>query len=99
MVLFGALAMFLGVIGVYGVTAHLVSQRTNEAGIRVALGASQGQVLALVIGQGAKLVLIGIAVGVLGALGTPRSLAAALYQVEPHDPATFFGVAILFFTV
>jgi putative ABC transport system permease protein len=96
MVFFGALAMFLGVIGIYGVMAHLVSQRTNEVGIRMALGASPAQVLRLVIGQGLRLVLIGIVAGVLGAVGTARSMAAALYEVAPTDPATFLSVSILF---
>jgi putative ABC transport system permease protein len=96
MVFFGVLAMFLGMIGIYGVIAHLVSQRLHEIGIRMALGASPAQVMRMVTGQGLKLALIGVTVGVLGALGTTKSLAAALYQVSPSDPPTFLGVAILF---
>ncbi len=99
MVFFGALAMLLGVIGIYGVMSHLVTQRTHEIGIRLALGAGPLEVMRLFIGQGLKLALIGIAVGVLGALGATRSLATMLYQVTPNDPLTFIGVAILFAAV
>ena len=96
MVFFSALAMFLGVIGIYGVMAHLVSRRTHEIGIRVALGATPLQVLRIVITHGLKLALIGISVGVLVALGATRTLANQLYRVTPYDPATFVGVALLF---
>ena len=96
MVFFSALAMFLGVIGIYGVMAHLVSQRTHEIGIRVALGATPSQVLRLVIRHGLKLAVIGISLGVLIALGATRTLANQLYQVTPYDAATFVGVPLLF---
>jgi putative ABC transport system permease protein len=96
MVFFSALAMFLGAIGIYGVMTHLVSQRTHEIGIRVALGATPSQVLRMVINHGLKLTLIGIFVGLLVALGATRALATELYQVTPYDPPTFIGVALLF---
>ena len=96
MVFFSALAMFLGVIGIYGVMAHLVSRRTHEIGIRVALGATPSQVLRIVISHGLKLALIGISLGVLGALGATRALSSQLYQVTPYDPTTFIGVPLLF---
>jgi len=96
MVFFGTLAMVLGVIGIYGLMAHFVSQRTHEIGIRMALGTSPAQVMGMVIGQGLKLALIGVAVGALAALGATRSLSTMLYQVAPNDPPTFIGVAILF---
>ncbi|HYS22593.1 MAG TPA: ABC transporter permease [Candidatus Eisenbacteria bacterium] len=96
MVFFGALALFLGAIGIYGVMAHLVSQRTHEIGIRTALGARPAQVMGMVIGQGLKLASIGVAVGVLCALGTSRGLATELYQVTPNDPLTFIAVPIVF---
>ncbi|HKW34119.1 MAG TPA: ABC transporter permease [Candidatus Acidoferrum sp.] len=96
MVFFSALAMFLGVIGIYGVMAHLVSQRTHEIGIRIALGATPLQVLSMVINHGLKLALIGISIGLLVALGATRALASQLYQVSPYDPSTFIGVALLF---
>ncbi len=96
MVFFGALALFLGAIGIYGVMAHLVSQRTHEIGIRTALGARPAQVMGVVIGQGLKLASIGVAVGVLCALGASRGLATELYQVTPNDPLTFIAVPIVF---
>jgi putative ABC transport system permease protein len=99
MVFFGALAMFLGVIGIYGVMSNLVSQRTHEIGIRTALGASPPQVMGLVLGQGLKLTLIGLVIGVLGALGAARALTTMLYQVTPYDPQTFISVPIVFAAV
>ncbi|HUL15774.1 MAG TPA: ABC transporter permease [Terriglobales bacterium] len=99
MVFFGLLAMLLGAIGIYGLMSQLVSQRVQEIGIRMALGASPLQVLRMVIGQGLRLALIGIAIGVLAALAVTRSLAAVLYGVSPSDAATFIGVAILFAAV
>jgi putative ABC transport system permease protein len=99
MVFFGALAMFLGVIGIYGVMAHLVSQRIREIGIRMAMGASPALVMRMIVGQGLKLALVGIAVGVVAALGAARALTTQLYQVTPSDPVTFIGVPILFVAV
>src|SRR6267142_13898 len=99
MVFFGALAMFLGVIGIYGVMSDLVSQRTHEIGIRTALGASPPQVMGMIIGQGMKLALIGVAVGVVSALGATRSFATLLYQVTPSDPMTFIAVPVGFAAV
>ena len=99
MVFFGALALFLGAIGIYGVMSHVVSQQMHEIGIRMAMGASPAQVMRMVIGRGLNLASIGIAVGVFGALGATRSLATQLYQVTPNDPLTFIGVPILFAAV
>jgi len=99
MVFFGALAMFLGAIGIYGVMSHVVSQRTREIGIRTALGASPPQVMAMVIGQGMKLALIGITVGVVSALAATRPLATLLYGVTPSDPLTFIVVPMVFAAV
>ncbi|HKV63945.1 MAG TPA: ABC transporter permease [Candidatus Acidoferrum sp.] len=99
MVFFGALATFLGMIGIYGVMAHLVSQRTHEIGIRAALGASRPQVMGLIMSQGLKLALIGIAVGMIGALGATRSLATVLYKVTPNDPLTFIVAPLVFAVV
>ncbi|HXE36302.1 MAG TPA: ABC transporter permease [Verrucomicrobiae bacterium] len=96
MVFFSFLAMFLGAIGIYGVMAHLVSQRIHEIGIRMALGASPVHVMSMVLGQGLKLALGGVAAGVLAALGATRLLATQLYQVTPTDPLTFIGVPLLF---
>ena len=99
MVFFGALAMLLGTIGIYGVMAHLVSQRIHEIGIRMALGASSVQVMRMVIGSGLQLAVVGIAVGILVSLGATRSLTTLLYQVAPNDPLTFVAVPILFVAV
>jgi len=91
--------MFLGAIGIYGVMAHLVSQRIHEIGIRMALGASPAQVMRMVISYGLKLALLGVGVGALVALGATRVLATELYQVTPTDLPTFVGVAVLVATV
>jgi putative ABC transport system permease protein len=96
MVFFGVLALFLCSIGIYGVMAHTVAQRTHEIGIRMALGAEPGSVMRLVIGQGLKLAFIGIVAGVVAAFGVTGSLASNLYQVTARDPQTFAGVPILF---
>jgi len=96
MVFFGALALFLGALGIYGVMAHTVAQRTHEIGIRMALGANPQEVMRMVVRQGMTLTLIGIAIGVVGAFGAARSLSFMLYQVTANDPATFVGVSILF---
>ena len=99
MAFFGVLAMFLGAIGIYGVMAHLVSQRTHEIGIRIALGASPLQVMRLVVGQGLKLAMIGVGAGVIVALGTTRALVTLLYEVTPNDLLTFIAVPLLFAAV
>jgi predicted permease len=96
MVFFGVLAMFLGVIGIYGVISEMVSQRTHEIGIRTALGARPLQLMGMVLAQGLKLALIGVALGELLALGATRSLATLLYQVTANDPLTFVTVPIVF---
>jgi putative ABC transport system permease protein len=84
---FAALALTLASIGLYGVMALIVTQRTRELGIRFALGASRGDVLRLVLGQGAALVGLGLAVGLVGALMASRALTSVLYDVAPLDPA------------
>jgi ABC-type antimicrobial peptide transport system permease subunit len=99
MVFFSVLAMFLGAIGIYGVMAHLVSQRIHEIGIRMALGASPVHVMRMVLSQGLKLALGGVSTGVLAALGATRLLATQLYQVTPNDPLTFVAVPILFVAI
>lgn len=93
--LFGALALVLATVGIYGVLAYLVAQRTHELGIRVALGAQRVDVLRLVVGQGIRTVLVGIATGVAAALALSQLLAGFLYGVSAKDPATFAGVSTL----
>jgi predicted permease len=93
---FGLLAVFLGAIGIYGVMANSVAQRTSEIGIRMALGASPKQLVTLVVGEGLKLAIIGIVAGVLVALALTRSMASILYNVKTSDPLIFTAVAIFF---
>jgi predicted permease len=92
---FAAVAIALAVMGVYGVTAYAVAERTKEIGVRMALGATVGDVLKLVMGQGGKLIAAGATLGVIGSLLLTRLLASLLYGVSPTDPATFTGVALL----
>jgi predicted permease len=92
---FAVLALVLGTTGIYGVLSFLVSNRTREIGIRMALGAQRGEVLRYVMGEGAKLSLAGIALGMAGAFAMMRVLSGELYGVGATDPLTFCGVAIL----
>ena len=94
-VAFAALALVLGLIGIYGVLSFLVSRRTREIGIRLALGAQRRDVLWLVMKEGAKFSLIGISLGLASALAITRLLADELYGVSPADPATFLAAAVL----
>ncbi|HKW90047.1 MAG TPA: ABC transporter permease [Candidatus Acidoferrales bacterium] len=93
--LFAALALILAAVGVYGLMAYSVSQRAHEIGVRMALGAQRRDVMRLVVGDGAKLALIGIASGIVGALALTQVMASLLFEVNPTDPATFVAVAIL----
>jgi putative ABC transport system permease protein len=95
----GSMALFLGIVGLYGVIAYSVSQRTREIGIRMALGAVKSDVHKLVIGQGIKLALIGVAIGLAGALGLTRFLSGLLYGVKPGDPLTLVAVSALLIAV
>jgi ABC-type antimicrobial peptide transport system permease subunit len=90
---FALLALALGAVGVYGVMAHLVVQRTREIGIRIALGALPREILGLVVSQGAWLAGLGIAAGLAGALAATRLLAGLLFGVGPTDPTTFAATA------
>jgi putative ABC transport system permease protein len=92
---FAGLALALASIGLYGVMALIVAQRTRELGIRFALGASRGDVLRLVLGQGAVLVGIGLAAGLLGALVASRALRSVLYNVAPLDPAALISALLV----
>jgi putative ABC transport system permease protein len=92
---FATLALVLAAVGIYGVMAYSVAQRTHEIGTRMALGAQPMDVLRLVLGQGARLTVFGVIVGVFTALVLTRFMASILFGVSPRDPLTFAGVAIL----
>ena len=97
--IFAALALVLSSIGIYGVLSYLVGQRTHEIGIRIALGAQRYDVLKLVLGEGTKTALIGVAIGLVAALGLTRLMASVLYGVSATDPLTFVAVAIVLSSV
>ncbi len=92
---FGVLALVLACIGLYGLLSYEVSRRTSEIGVRMALGAQQRDVLRLVVGQGIKLAIAGVATGIGVALAVTRYLASMLYDVHAYDPPTMIGVALL----
>ena len=96
--IFGAVALALASVGVYGVLSYAVSQRTQEIGVRMALGASRRIVFRLIVGDGARLAAIGIACGVVGAFGVTRVVKSLLYNVTPTDPLSF-GATALFLVV
>jgi putative ABC transport system permease protein len=93
--LFAAASLLLTIVGLYGVVAYGVNQRTREIGIRMALGAQQTNVLVLVIRQGMQPALIGLGIGIAGAFALMRLLASQLYEIKPTDPATFTIVAFV----
>jgi len=92
---FGLLALLLATVGIYGVLAFSVAQRTQEVGIRMALGASRASVLAMVVKQGMTLVGIGVGIGILGALGLARLMASLLFGVKASDPLTFVAATLV----
>jgi predicted permease len=99
LVIFSLLALGLAAIGLQGVIAYWVAQRTHEIAIRMALGAEKRDVLRMVISQGLKLVLIGVAIGIVGALALTRFLSSLLYGVKPTDPLTFIAVSLILIAV
>jgi predicted permease len=96
---FAALALMLSCVGLYGVISCLVGERTREIGVRMALGAQRGDVLRLIVGQGAKMALIGVILGIGAALGLTRLMSSQLFGVTAHDPLTFAGVAVVLLAV
>jgi ABC-type antimicrobial peptide transport system permease subunit len=91
--IFAALALVMSCVGIYGVISYLTGQRTHEIGIRMALGAERRDVLRMVLGEGAKMALVGVAIGLVAAFGLTRLMATMLFGVSAHDPLSFAGVA------
>jgi putative ABC transport system permease protein len=97
--LFGALALALSAVGLYGLLAHSVARRRREIGIRMALGSTPGGVMRLILGDGLRLALFGVALGAAAAFAATRVLATFLYGVDPRDPLTLAAVATLLVAV
>jgi putative ABC transport system permease protein len=97
--LFAFVALFLAAVGLYGVVAYTVSQRTQEIGVRMAIGAQRGDVLRMVLGSGMKLALLGVTVGVAVALALAGLVASMLFGVTPFDPASYLATAAVLLAV
>jgi putative ABC transport system permease protein len=92
---FGITALLLATTGVFGVMAYSVSRRTREIGVRIALGAAAGDVLKMILGQGLRPILVGVAIGIAGALALTRTVESLLFGVTATDPLTFGGVTLI----
>jgi putative ABC transport system permease protein len=92
---FGATALLLALIGIYGVIAYSVAQRTPEIGVRLALGAHPSEVVRMVVAQGMRLAVAGIVLGLAAAIALTRLMVSLLYEVEPSDPQTLVAVAFV----
>jgi ABC-type antimicrobial peptide transport system permease subunit len=92
--IFAGLALALAAIGTYGILSYSVSERTREIGIHMALGATRGSVLGMILGQGLRLTIIGLVTGLIASFGLTRLLQAQLFNVKPTDPATLTAVAV-----
>jgi ABC-type antimicrobial peptide transport system permease subunit len=92
---FALAALLLAIAGVFGVLAYSVAQRTQEIGVRIALGATRGQILKLVLGQGFVTVSIGIAIGLAASFWLTRTMSSMLFEISPNDPLTMVGIAVL----
>jgi putative ABC transport system permease protein len=97
--LFATLAVVLAAVGIYGVVAYAVAQRTREIGVRIALGARRGEVVSLVAWQGLRPAAIGVTLGLVVAAAMGRVIRGLLYEVRPQDPATFAGATMLLLIV
>jgi putative ABC transport system permease protein len=93
--MFGAMALLLAAVGIFSVLAYLVGQRTRELAVRRAVGASAGDVIRLIVGRGAKLIAIGLALGLAGALAVSRALEGVLYEISPWDVASYLGAVVV----
>jgi putative ABC transport system permease protein len=97
--IFATLALVLAAVGIYGVMSYSIAQRTREIGIRMALGAQRSDVLKMAVGQGLKLVLIGVAIGVASAIVLTRVMTSLLFGVSATDPATFITISLVLMSV
>ena len=95
MTVFGASALLLAAIGIYGLMAYTVEQRTQEIGIRLSLGADAASIRRMVVGQGMRLAVVGVAIGLAAAWGLARLMTAFLFEVTARDPLVFVGVPVL----
>ena len=95
LLVFSSIALVLAAVGIYGVLSYSISLRTHEIGVRISVGASRGDVLRMVIGEGMALATIGITLGIIGSLALTQLLATMLFEVSPHDPATYAGVSLV----
>jgi putative ABC transport system permease protein len=93
--IFAGAALLLAALGVYGIVAYSVSQRTREFGIRVALGAQPGQIIGMVVGQNLRIVAVGLAAGIIAAIPATRLLRGLLFQIGPNDPMTFVAIGVM----
>jgi len=93
--IFAALATMLACVGIYGVISYIAGQRTQEIGIRMAMGAERGDVLRLMLAEAGKMALVGVGIGLLGSFLLTRLMSSMLFGVSTHDPLTFLGVAVL----
>jgi ABC-type antimicrobial peptide transport system permease subunit len=96
---FAALAVVLSAVGIYGVISYIAAQRTQEIGIRMALGAGRSNVLRMVLSEAGRMALIGVGIGLVAAFALTRLMASILFGVSTHDPLTYVGVAALLMLV
>jgi putative ABC transport system permease protein len=99
LVVFAGVALVMAAVGLYGVVSYTVSQRTREIGLRMAIGAQPGDVLRLVVGDGMKLALVGVVVGLLGAVALARLVESMLFEVSASDPVSYAGTAFVLLVV